>query len=222
MLVDYSNETDLIYNLEGVDLVISMVTGNDQLLMIDAALKAGVSRFVPAEFGGLSEKRPAALERGQRLARNRLREHVEEGMSYTLFSCGIFYERFAPGGLATFAMGNVSGNNGEGEYLMNVRTMRSQIPHDSSQQPATICMSSMDDVALFIVTALDLPRWPNELRMYGARMNVSDIVRIAERLRGKPGPRGFTLFNFCRFPIRAGRPYLPVPTIRASTITIIF
>lgn len=167
-----------------------MVTGNDQLLMIDAALQAGVSRFVPAEFGGLSEKRPAALDKGQRLARNRLRHHVEEGMNYTMISCGIFYERFAPNGLAGFGTGFASGNNNEGDYLMNVRSMRSQIPHDSSQRPAMICISAMDDVARFIVAALDLPQWPNELRMCGQRLNVSELVRIGERCRGsKPGTK---------------------------------
>lgn len=105
-------------------------------------------------------------------------------MSFTLISCGILYERFAPGGLADFNTGNVSGANGEGDYLMNVRTMRAQIPHDSSQRPAMICMTAMDDVAKFIVAALDLPQWPTELRVCGQRMNVSDVVRVAERLRG--------------------------------------
>ena len=183
LVVDYRNEADLQYHLAGVDLVISMVTGNDQLLMVDAALKAGVARFVPAEFAGISDRRPQYLDRGQRLARNRLRSHVEEGMSFTLISCGIFYERFAPGGLAGVNMGNASGVNGEGDYLMNVQTMRAQIPHDSTQRPAMICMTAMEDVAKFIVAALDLPQWPNELRMCGQRVNVSDVVRIAERLR---------------------------------------
>ena len=188
-MVDYGNELELQYHLAGTDLVISMVSGYDQLLMIDAALKAGVARFVPAEFLGLSEKRPQALDRGQRLARNRLRPHVEEGMSFTLISCGIFYERFAPNGLAGVNTGNVSGANGEGDYLMNIRTMRAQIPHDSSQRPAMICMTAMEDVAKFIVAALDfLPQWPNELRVCGQRLNVSDVVRIAERFRGMYEP----------------------------------
>ena len=183
-MVNYRNEADLQYHLAGADLVISMVSGNDQLLMIDAALKAGVARFIPAEYAGTSERRPQALDRGQRFARLRLRSHVEEGMSFTLISCGIFYERFAPNGLAAYNMGHVSGINGEGDYLMNVRSMRAQVPHDSSQRPAMICMTAMDDVAKFIVAALDLPQWPNELRMCGQRLNVSDVVRIAERLRG--------------------------------------
>ena len=186
LVVNYRNETDLQYHLAGADLVISMVTGNDQLLMIDAALKAGVARFIPAEFAGVSEKRPAALDRGQRFARLRLRSHVEEGMSFTLISCGIFYERFAPLGLSGQGIGNVSGINREGDYLMNIRTMRAQVPHDSSQRPAMICMTAMEDVAKFIVAALDLPQWPSELRICGQRLNVSDVVRIAERLRGKP------------------------------------
>ena len=216
LVVDYRSEADLQYNLAGADLVISMVTGNDQLLMIDAALSAGVERFVPAEFAGISEKRPQALDRGQRLARNRLRSHVEEGMSYTLISCGIFYERFSPNGLASVNMGNVLGANGEGDYLMNIRSMRAQIPHDSSQRPAMICMTSIEDTARFIVAALDVPKWPNELRVCGQRLNVSDVVRVAETLRGMCTMLfTATLLKLFRFSIRKSRPHGRVPSISA-------
>lgn len=123
LVVDYDNEADLVYNLAGADLVMSMITGNKQLLLIDAALKAGVSRFVPAEFSGQPEKRPRTLDRGQRSALNRLGQHVPEGMAYTVICCGILYEHFGPGGLKSADIGNRAGNNNEGDYLMNIRSM---------------------------------------------------------------------------------------------------
>ena len=182
--MNYSDETALEYYLAGVDMVISMVSGNDQLLMIDAALKAGVARFVPAEFAGLSDRRPQELDHGQRLARFRLIHNVEEGMNYTLLSCGVLYERFGPGGLTAVNMGHVSERNGEGDFFMSVQNLRAQIPLDSSQRPAMVCMTSGDDVAKFLVAALDNPKWPNQFRMCGQRLNIAEVVRIAEQLRG--------------------------------------
>lgn len=184
LIVDYSREADLVYHLGGVDLVISMVSGYDQLLFIDAALQAGVRRFAPAEFSGLPNKRPPALDQKHNMALSRLRGHVEEGMAFTTISCGLLYERFGPGGLQGVNMGSVAGNNAEGDFLMNVRTMRAQVPYDASGAPAKVCMTSMQDVAQFIVAALDLPYWPSGLRMRGERMNVSDLVKVAERFRG--------------------------------------
>ena len=46
LVVNYKDEADLIYNLAGVDLVISFISGDDQLLLIDAAQKIGVTKFV--------------------------------------------------------------------------------------------------------------------------------------------------------------------------------
>ena len=110
MVVDYSNEQNLIYSLAGIDLVISMVSGQDQLLLIDAALKAGVSRFAPAEFSGSPENRTfnPILDHGKWAALNRLGQHVEEGMQHTAIACGVLYERFAPDGLRGQNMGHVS------------------------------------------------------------------------------------------------------------------
>jgi len=80
-------------------------------------------------------------------------------------------------------IGGSCGASGEGDYLLNVRSMRSQIPHDASGYPAMLCMTAAQDVARFLVTALDLPDLPTELRMCGSRMSVSDVVQVAEVMR---------------------------------------
>ena len=173
MIVSYTDETGLIYTLSGVDLVISFVSGNDQLLLIDASLKAGVARFVPAEFGISPETRGqySALDRGQKLAQIRLRDHVAEGMEYTIILCGVLYERLGPGGLANFNLGHVQGPNGEGDFLLDMRSMAAQIPHNRTGGPAMLCLSSAQDVARAIVAALDVPNWPHVFRFQGERMN---------------------------------------------------
>ena len=74
--------------------------------------------------------------------------------------------------------------------------MRAQIPYDRSGRPAMVCMTAMQDVARFIVAALDLPNWPRELRMRGERMNVSDVVRVAERMRGTKNTACISLLDY--------------------------
>jgi len=106
-------------------------------------------------------------------------------MNHTVFTCGIFYERFAPGGMAASQLGLRSGISGEGEYIMDMRRARAQIPfYDQVGQPVYVCMTSVKDVARFVVAALNLSSWPREFRMCGDRMSVSDLVRVGEQLRG--------------------------------------
>ncbi|MCJ1243347.1 hypothetical protein MMC30_000544, partial [Trapelia coarctata] len=186
IVVDYNNnEVNLIYNLGGVEVVISVIRGGAQLSLIEAALQAGVRRFIPAEFGDSPLRRPPndPLDRGQAAALTRLRQLESEGMAHTVFSCGIFYERFGPGGMSAMGIGGTCGAAGEGDYLVNIRLMRSQIPHEASGHPAMVCMTAAQDVARFVVMALDLPDLPTELRMCGSRMNVSDVVQVAEIMR---------------------------------------
>ena len=162
-----------------------MVSGSAQLMLIEAARKAGVHRFAPAEFAGSSLYRPPGdpLDHGQSQALSRLQLYESQGMTYTVLACGILYDRFAPGGTATANIGGYSGANAEGDYLMNVRLARAQIPHDSSGEAAVLCMTSAQDVGRFVVAALDIPEWPRELRMCGERMNVLEVVRIAELMK---------------------------------------
>ena len=64
--------------------------------------------------------------------------------------------------------------------------MKASVPHyNSAGQVVHVCMTSVQDVARFIVAALDLPEWPTEFRMLGDRMSVLDLVREAETMRGK-------------------------------------
>lgn len=175
MTVNYGDENHLIYTLSGVDVTISMVTGNDQLMLIDSALKAGVTRFIPAEFAGSSEGRNVhpTLDRGQRLAQMRLRDHVAEGMKYTVLTCGLLYERLGPDGLRGHGMGNRQGANGEGDFLIDLAATSAQIPVNQSGQPATVCMTSIDDVARFLVAALEIPNWPRRYHLRGERLRIS-------------------------------------------------
>ena len=169
-------------------MVVSVVSGDAQLSLIDAALHAGVERFIPAEFGGSPTRRLPndPLDQKQNAALDRLRHYATLGMTHTVFVCGILYEHFGPDGMRGANIGESCGANGEGDYLVDIRSMRSQIPHDALGSPSLICMTAAEDVGRFVVAALNLPQLPTELRMCGEMLNVSDVVRVAELMRSKP------------------------------------
>lgn len=186
--VDYDNQEELRYSLTGVDTVISTISGLPQISLIDAAAHVHVRRFVPSEFEGEPASRPQQLDpldRGKAATLARLQHYREYGMDYTVFVCGIFYERFAPGGLASLQLGRGSNSSGEGDYIMDIRRRKAHIPsYSNTGQLVRICMTSAEDVAKFVVAALALPQWPTEFRMQGERMRVSEIVEAAEAMRG--------------------------------------
>lgn len=188
-VIDYSNEEELRFALRGVDTVISTVTGPNQTALIRAAVRARVRRFAPAEFEGLPGQRPTGspLDRSRNEAQ-RLLAGLGNVLQSTNFVCGVFYERFQPGGLAQSLVGVTSGFAGEGEYIMDIRNMTAQVPalSASNQPDVMICMTSIQDVARFVTKAIDLPSWPPELRMSGERLPVHALVALVERLKSTP------------------------------------
>lgn len=193
-MVDYNDQNSLRFKLAGVDTVISTVAGAAQIALIDAAASSHVRRFAPAEFEGPPALRPPEVtpDRNKDAALARLQwysQQPQSRMSYTVFVCGVLYERFAPGGMAASAIGLRCGTSGEGEYLMDVRRMKARIPrYNDSGWIVHLCMTSADDVARFVVAALDLPHWEPEMRMCGDRMSASDVVQVAEFMTGTVPP----------------------------------
>jgi hypothetical protein len=185
--VDYNDLESLKYALRGIDTVISTVTGRSQIELIKAAVSIRVRRFAPAEFEGLPQLRAPndPLDRGRTVARQYL-QHYAQFIQSTTFVCGIFYERFQPGGLQHTRIGLTSSMSGEGDYIMNCRTMSAKVPaYDADENmTVTICMTAAQDVARFVTKALDLPSWPAELRMMGQRVLVKDLVETVQRLKG--------------------------------------
>uniref|UniRef100_A0A093V9R0 Isoflavone reductase like n=1 Tax=Talaromyces marneffei PM1 TaxID=1077442 RepID=A0A093V9R0_TALMA len=191
--VDYNNQSDVRYKLVGVDTVISTISGQAQLSLIDAAAEVHVRRFVPSEFEGSPLQRPDVdpLDRGQKTALAKLQEKQQLGMEYTIFTCGIFYERFYPGGMSTLQLGAGTHISGEGQYILEIRRQTASIPCYPSGDGVYICMTSAEDVARYVVAALDLPHWPNEFLLAAERMTIDDIVAAAEVVSGEPFQRQY-------------------------------
>ncbi|KAK3325219.1 hypothetical protein B0H66DRAFT_114412 [Apodospora peruviana] len=193
-VVDFGNVEELRYTLQGVDLLISTISNNEQLNLIDAARRARVRVFVPSEFEGDLSHRPAndPLDRGSQAALDlldRWSQSRNHPMRYTVFSCGLFMERFGPSGIQTYNIGGGSGLAGPSDYLVNIEDATAEIVEFNAQgRPAQVALTSVYDVALFIAAAIELgpTNWPREFRMRGDHMSVRDVVATCSTVRGVP------------------------------------
>lgn len=186
MVVNYDDRRSLEFALTGVDVVICTVPGSPQIKLIDAAIRARVRRFAPAEFEGRPGLRPSRdpLDRGkaevlQHLQRNRNR------IESTVFVCGLLYERFAPGGMFASNIGLGSHISGEGDYMINARAMTAEVPYSNSNgQHVRICMTAASDVGKFVTRSLEFERWPPELIMQGETLTTFELLSLIARVRG--------------------------------------
>lgn len=186
-VVDYDDPRSLQHALMGIDTVISTVTGNPQLRLIEAAVQCRVRRFAPAEFEGQPGLRGqnVVLDRGKNAALSLL-EYYRGHIQYTVFVCGILYERFSVNGMLSQHMGASTGYGNEGDYIANPRNMTAYVPtFDAARNLACVCLTSAYDVAQFVVRALDMPVWEREMSMYGERMTVNDLVEVIRVCRNR-------------------------------------
>ncbi|KAF2278840.1 NAD(P)-binding protein [Westerdykella ornata] len=187
-VVDYTSTASLQHALMGVDTVISTVTGNAQLRLIEAAVACRVRRFAPAEFEGRPSLRSPndALDRGRALALAHL-QHYQSYIQSTVFVCGILYERFSVNGMRAHRIGVSTGYGNEGDYIVDARRMMADAPvYDAANNLAYVCLTSAYDVGRFVVRALDMVQWPAEMSMCGERMSVNALVEAIKIYRGRP------------------------------------
>ncbi len=196
-MVDFNNVEELRYTLQGVDVLISTIANSEQLNLIDAARRARVRLFVPSEFEGALAHRPAndPLDRGSQAALELLQRWSQSRshhMQYTVFSCGIFMERFGPGGLQSYNIGAGSGLQSADDYLINIESATAEIIETNGQgRPTQVTLTSAYDVARFVAAAIEMGpgSWPREFRMRGDQMSVRDLVAICSDVRGSMSRR---------------------------------
>ncbi|KAI2641488.1 NAD(P)-binding protein [Hypomontagnella submonticulosa] len=96
--IDYESPETLVKALQGQDAVVSAVGFAglpQQIPLIHAAAKAGVKRFIPSEYGGVTENaKSAALPafRPKREALDALKQETASGLTYTLIATGPFLD----------------------------------------------------------------------------------------------------------------------------------
>ena len=198
-MVDYENPASLTYTLKGVDLVVSTICGDAQLSLVKAAAATHVRHFIPSAFSGPAEQcapRSIGQEAWQELMSLLQHHEAVSSMRYTLFTCGVFYERFGPGGLNASQISTLTSRHPavgeEGNLLLDIRLGKATIPVISGTEELSICMTSARDVARYVVAAIqayeDLSAWPQEFRFCTARLSMSELVAIGSRVRGTCPP----------------------------------
>ncbi|KAJ0415030.1 NAD(P)-binding protein [Aspergillus carlsbadensis] len=88
---------DLVAAFKGQDAIVNAITSfsvAEQLKFIDAAVTAGVKRYLPSEYG-LDNNTPAARElsvvfRDKGLVQDYLREREGSGLTWTTIACGMW------------------------------------------------------------------------------------------------------------------------------------
>ncbi|OAQ74761.1 isoflavone reductase family protein [Purpureocillium lilacinum] len=202
-VVDYGDLASLAFALQGVDLVLSTVTGRPQMNLIQAAARSRVRTFVPAEFEGSLSRRPSSssssssssdsshcalpTDRASANCLALLRQLASQSrMRYTVFSCGMFMERLHPCGLGYFEAGRNAAADRPADFLVDISSATAEYPdRDPKGRSVRVCMSSIYDVARFVVAAVDLgpERWPHEFTMRGDRMTVRELVDTCSMAR---------------------------------------
>ncbi|EGX90748.1 isoflavone reductase family protein [Cordyceps militaris CM01] len=195
-VVDYYDKEKLDFALRGIDLVISTISGQEQLNLINAAGHGRVRYFVPSEFEGSLTRRPPArsdpLDRGSAAALTLLRQWSDgpARMKWTAFSCGIFMERFHPFGLlGSFSIGTGEGVGTVGSYVADINAcIADYTAKDARGGSVKICLTSVVDLVNFIVAAIEIgpSTWPAEYTMRGDKKSLADVVAAMSAARNIP------------------------------------
>lgn len=187
-VVDYANAQELQYTLKGIDLLISTIRdATVQTNLIDAASQARVRTYVPSEFEGAVAARPTPTlhepcDQGSSIVRQCLTANVHK-IHHTIFSCGVFYERFLPGGLGRLNIGRSANVLDAGDYLLNIGTAVAEVvQNDAEGRPVVISMTSVYDVARFVAAAVELglELWPTEFRYASFALEMFEYRNLAD------------------------------------------
>ncbi|PSR74421.1 hypothetical protein PHLCEN_2v9833 [Hermanssonia centrifuga] len=180
--VSYDDPTSLENALRGVHTVISTISdgGNinasvtSQLALLQASVQAGAKRFAPSEFNARPSRSNDPIELYTYKAV--VTEAVKNsGLEYTLFESGIFMNYLA------------SGTKGVGylnplKFVFDVENYSAKIPGDGNSE---ISWTRGEDVGAFVAASLELESWPEVSWMAGDRKSFNEILKLAEKIRGK-------------------------------------
>lgn len=137
-------------------------------------------------------------------------------MKWTVFSCGVFMERFLPGGLGSMFIGYRSNLAMAGSYLLDTSSYTAEcVEKNARGHTVRVCLTSVYDVAQFVVAAIVLgpASWPRELTMRGDRLSVRDVVGQCSRaLNGNP------IKSLTMYPKLTHQPPFSFPSGRLQTL----
>jgi uncharacterized protein YbjT (DUF2867 family) len=169
--VDYSSQDSLINALKGQDVFISAVPKHDsQPALIDAAIAAGVKRFIPSEFGsnisGNAKAAALPIFKGKVVTQDYLKQKSSE-ISYTLINNGLFLDWGMQAGFSVNLKGGPTRvfDGGDDKHSMTL----------------------LSDVGKAVVGVLKHPEETKNRAVYvqSAAVSQNELIEVAEKV--KPG-----------------------------------
>lgn len=183
MQVSYDDPASLDRALTGVHTVISTVSSmtdytvfaSAQLPLIDAAVRAGVTRFAPSEFNIRAyHDDPLAVYRPKAVVADHVRK---SGLKYTFFETGL-YMNFLGGGKDGSGVDHLPG------LPIDIVAGKARVPGDGTSR---VAWTRVQDIAAYVAASLDLEEWPEVSRLAGDIISWNDLIALAETVRGMPG-----------------------------------
>ncbi|KAF2656517.1 NAD(P)-binding protein [Lophiostoma macrostomum CBS 122681] len=184
---DYESVESLTSVLQGVHTVFSFVTEQDgedspkQRRLVDAAIKAGVKRFAPSEWGS-REIGPMSWYTYKGDMRRYLKElnKDQKVIEYSLFQCGMFTNYFTrpyPSSKHIMMM----------EAIIDLEKRRAILIEGGDN--AIVTLTTVQDVAGVVARAVEYEgEWPEIGGIKGTDMasepTIGELVAFGEKIRG--------------------------------------
>ncbi|KAF2005676.1 NAD(P)-binding protein [Amniculicola lignicola CBS 123094] len=192
--VEYTSEDLLFKALQGVHTLLCTLLAQDgtslrtHTALLTAGLRAGISRFVPAEFGsGLSSLSHismfAPLLEIHAACQNA--KHSNPNFEWTAFRLGLFMNYLGYG-----AADEVTALNGLQDSWVpywDVKNMVAKLPLRKDGGVPRISLMEIGDVGRYVAVACLLPagEWREDFGMVGQTVRMDEVVRIVEEVRGR-------------------------------------
>ncbi|KAJ5683387.1 hypothetical protein N7462_006552 [Penicillium macrosclerotiorum] len=172
--VDYESHDSLVSALQGIDAVVSLLNGRGldfQPAILDACIEAGVSRFLPSEFGANTDvPRTAGIPifQGKVAFQESLKEKVAQhpGLSYSLIFHGPLFDFCLAGGLFC---------DNQNKHMV--------LYDGGNNRFSTTCLSDLGTVVVGVLTH------PEETKnrvicVEGANLTQRELLAIIEKVTG--------------------------------------
>ncbi|RPA87658.1 NAD(P)-binding protein [Ascobolus immersus RN42] len=180
---DYSSLESLTSALQGTDAIVSYVGGAgtnglaSQNKIIDAAVAAGVKRFLPSEFGANSENKKAVALKifASKLPvqEHIIKAHNESGLEYDLVIPGLFFETALIHDFDFVRLVGISIPTKTADFL------------DGGNIP--ISLSTYDFIASAVVAILQRPASNGFVRVFNIQKTTRELLALVQEFTGREG-----------------------------------
>lgn len=193
--VDYNSPSSLDNALKDCHTVLSVIHDeggktSNQILLLDAAVRVGIKRFVPSEWsvGPIGSAQVTLFA----VAKPPVWEACEKsGMEWSRFNVGVFMNYLGIGSSdddeeATAGVDR-SGDmpSKDGTILVSLGSAMAEIPLTEDGQIPRVHLSEMNNIGEFVAAALELDKWERDMNIVGSIIRLDGLLRIAEDVTGK-------------------------------------